>query len=386
MNNYFLEYYKKYNISPVKQNLENEYIFFQKREKLYRQLGMPIMLFKGKDILEVGSGSGFNTLAFFLWKGTEGNKIDLVEANPTGIREMRELFKEKNISDERFEIYESSIEEFNNKKYYDIIIAEGFIHAISNAKEIIHKLCTMLKQNGIIVITCMDECSVFVEEMKRLVVNMITKDINNYEEKVSIYTDFFQPQLKKLKGMSRSIEDWVKDDMLNPAFYNNSLLSLEEAVKTFPDNYYILGSSQRIFTDYSWYKDLLYNERENIVKQFKEKQHNFILAGEEETLLPIEKNKELNYILCKIRENAKGYEESKDDSLIREIINSLGSMLNLKVYFSKNLCLFIEETIEILQCLLQNEEIKYSDYKTFYYAVGRTQQYLSMVNSDKKEC
>ena len=374
MNNYFLEYYKKYNISPVKQNLENEYIFFQKREKLYRQLGMPIMLFKGKDILEVGSGSGFNTLAFFLWKGTEGNKIDLVEANPTGIREMRELFKEKNISDERFEIYESSIEEFNNKKYYDIIIAEGFIHAISNAKEIIHKLCTMLKQNGIIVITCMDECSVFVEEMKRLVVNMITKDINNYEEKVSIYTDFFQPQLKKLKGMSRSIEDWVKDDMLNPAFYNNSLLSLEEAVKTFPDNYYILGSSQRIFTDYSWYKDLLYNERENIVKQFKEKQHNFILAGEEETLLPIEKNKELNYILCKIRENAKGYEESKDDSLIREIINSLGSMLNLKVYFSKNLCLFIEETIEILQCLLQNEEIKYSDYKTFYYAVGRTQQ------------
>ncbi len=367
MNNYFLEYYKKYNISPVKQNLENEYIFFQKREKLYRQLGMPIMLFKGKDILEVGSGSGFNTLAFFLWKGTEGNKIDLVEANPTGIREMRELFKEKNISDERFEIYESSIEEFNNKKYYDIIIAEGFIHAISNAKEIIHKLCNMLKQNGIIVITCMDECSVFVEEMKRLVVNMITKDINNYEEKVSIYTDFFQPQLKKLKGMSRSIEDWVKDDMLNPAFYNNSLLSLEEAVKTFPDNYYILGSSQRIFTDYSWYKDLLYNERENIVKQFKEKQHNFILAGEEETLLPIEKNKELNYILCKIRENAKGYEESKDDSLIREIINSLGSMLNLKVYFSKNLCLFIEETIEILQCLLQNEEIKYSDYKTFYY-------------------
>lgn len=313
MNNYFLEYYKKYNISPVKQNLENEYIFFQKREKLYRQLGMPIMLFKGKDILEVGSGSGFNTLAFFLWKGTEGNKIDLVEANPTGIREMRELFKEKNISDERFEIYESSIEEFNNKKYYDIIIAEGFIHAISNAKEIIHKLCTMLKQNGIIVITCMDECSVFVEEMKRLVVNMITKDINNYEEKVSIYTDFFQPQLKKLKGMSRSIEDWVKDDMLNPAFYNNSLLSLEEAVKTFPDNYYILGSSQRIFTDYSWYKDLLYNERENIVKQFKEKQHNFILAGEEETLLPIEKNKELNYILCKIRENAKGYEESKDE-------------------------------------------------------------------------
>lgn len=47
------------------------------------------------------------------------------------------------------------------------------------------------------------------------------------------------------------------------------------------------------------------------MKQFKQKQHNFILAGEEETLLPIEKNKELNNILSNIRKNVKKYEENK---------------------------------------------------------------------------
>lgn len=57
--------YGKYKISPVKQDLSNPSIFFQKREKLYRQLGIPTILFDKKDILEVGSGSGFNTLAFF---------------------------------------------------------------------------------------------------------------------------------------------------------------------------------------------------------------------------------------------------------------------------------------------------------------------------------
>lgn len=56
--------YGKYKISPVKQDLSNPSIFFQKREKLYRQLRIPTILFDKKDILEVGSGSGFNTLAF----------------------------------------------------------------------------------------------------------------------------------------------------------------------------------------------------------------------------------------------------------------------------------------------------------------------------------
>lgn len=382
MNNYFLEYYKKHNISPVKQNLENENIFLQKREKLYRQLGMPILLFEGKDILEVGPGSGFNTLAFFKWKGERESKIDLVEANPAGIKEMRDLFKKKGITNDNYQIYECTIEEFNNDKYYDIIIAEGFIHAISNAKEIVSKLCTMLKPNGIIVITCMDKCSTLVEQIKRLVVNINTKNIDSYEEKVKFYTDFFEPQFSKLEGMSRSIEDWVKDDMLNPAFYNNDLLSLEEAIDIFPNNYYVLGSSQRIFTDYSWYKDLSYNERENIAKQFKQKQHNFILAGEEETLLPIEKNEELNCILEKIRNKSREYEKNKDNALVNEVINNLKKILNLKRYFTKNLCLFIEESIEILEQLVCGKSVKYYEYKTFYYAIGRTQQYLSMINSN----
>lgn len=30
--------------------------------------------------------------------------------------------------------------------------------------------------------------------------------------------------MKNLKNMSRSIEDWVKDDILNPAFNNDIIL------------------------------------------------------------------------------------------------------------------------------------------------------------------
>ena len=37
-------------------------------------------------------------------------------------------------------------------------------------------------------------------------------------------------------------------------------------------------------------------------------------------------------------------------------------------------------------CLSSCDPLGIEPTKTFYYAVGRTQQYLSMVNSDKKEC
>lgn len=318
------------------------------------------------------------------WGGN--NKIELVEANPKGIEDMKNLFNQEKISTNRYKIHECKIEEFINKKKYDIIIAEGFIHAISNAKEVIEKLCDMLKEGGIVVITCMDKFGMFVEEIKRLVVNVVTKDINDYDEKVIEYTKFFEPQFSKLKGMSRSVEDWVKDDMLNPAFYNECILSIGDAINIFPKDFYILGTSQKIFTDYSWYKDLNYNERKNLLKQFHMKQHNFMLAEEDETLMPEEKNKSLCNILSVLRENTKLYEETKEKMLIKNVIDSLNKMLNFKEYFNAKLYLFIKETIDILERLLNDEIIDYSIYKAFYYAVGRTQQYLSMVKKVNYEC
>lgn len=381
MKNQYLEYYGKHKISPVRQNLSNFPEFLKKREKLYRQLGMPTMLFHKKDILEVGPGSGFNTLAFFQWMG-EDNKIELVEANPKGIADMKTLFEQKGIATDRYEIHECTIENFINKKKYDIIIAEGFIHAISNAQEIVQKLCTMLKDGGVIVITCIDKFGIFVEEVKRFIANITIKDIDDYDKKVIAYTKFFEPQFSKLKGMSRSVEDWVKDNMLSPVFYSNDIWSISDSINMFSEDFYILGTSQKIFTDYSWYKDLDYNERESIIKQFRRKQHNFMLAdggGEEETLISEEENYELCNILSIFRENIKKYEKTKEKFLIEEVIGNLNKLLKFEEYFNAKLSLFIKETIDILKKLLKNEAVDYHVYKEFYYAIGRAQQYLSMV-------
>lgn len=67
--NGWLEYYGEHEISPVRQDLSDINLHFAKREKLYRQLGLPGIAFEGKKILEVGPGSGYNTLAFFFFGG-----------------------------------------------------------------------------------------------------------------------------------------------------------------------------------------------------------------------------------------------------------------------------------------------------------------------------
>lgn len=56
MQNDQLEYYVGHNISPEHQNIENIEIHYARREKLYRQCGIPLIAFRDAEILEVGPG------------------------------------------------------------------------------------------------------------------------------------------------------------------------------------------------------------------------------------------------------------------------------------------------------------------------------------------
>lgn len=68
-NNKYIEFCGEREILPVKQDLSDINMHCVKREKLYHQLGIPSITFKGKKILEVGPESGYNTLVFLIWGG-----------------------------------------------------------------------------------------------------------------------------------------------------------------------------------------------------------------------------------------------------------------------------------------------------------------------------
>ena len=64
MENDFLEYYGEHNISPVKQDIGNIELHYERRKKLYRQCGIPVIAFRNAEILEVGPGGGITHWPF----------------------------------------------------------------------------------------------------------------------------------------------------------------------------------------------------------------------------------------------------------------------------------------------------------------------------------
>ena len=156
MENGYLEYYGKHHISPVNQDITDIKAHFERRRKLYRQCGIPTIAFRNAEILEVGPGGGYNTLAFFHWGSRH---IDLVEANPRGIEDMKSLFGYQEILEDKYDIISCKIEDYSTEKKYDIIIAEGFLSNVPNQQEIIDKLKDLAAPDGIIVVTCIDNVS-----------------------------------------------------------------------------------------------------------------------------------------------------------------------------------------------------------------------------------
>lgn len=376
MNNNFFEFYGEKNISPVKQDISNIEIHYARRKKLYRQLGLPIIAFRDKQILEVGPGGGYNTLAFFHWNA---NHIDLVEYNKKGIEDMNELFNSQHIPPNKYTIYQTMIESYQTKKNYDIIIAESFLQFLPNQKDIINKLKSLAASNGIIVVTCSDDICFFIEQMKRLIAHAISKDITDYQKKVTYLAKIFKKQLKTLRGVSRSAEDWVQDQLLNPAGANENSLSVWDAIHLFGDDYDVLGASPNMFTDYSWYKDIWYDYKKDFYKQFEEKNCTLILANMEEKKLNLEQNKYLKKQMKEIKADSIQYENSFDYKYIEKIISRIFTIKEELALLDENLEIIISEILEILEQLKFNTLIQFDKYPHFFSAFGRTQQYLSMV-------
>ncbi len=190
-NNPFVDFYKSNNISPVHQDISNIEIHIKKREKLYRTLGLCPVFFKNKEILEVGPGGGYNSLAFFIWGCS--NMI-FVEPNPRGCKEIPDTLSKINVV-KNYQIFPSFLEEFDTDKEFDIIIAEGFIPGLNDRTQILSKLKGMVLRGGIVIVTCMDEISYFFEHLKRLIASKYLYDhqITNFSESVEVLSKCFLP-------------------------------------------------------------------------------------------------------------------------------------------------------------------------------------------------
>jgi len=258
----FVDYYRERDISPVKQDIADRDRHFGRRAALYRFLGIPPLYVEGARVLEFGPGSGDNAL----YTASLGPAhYVLVDGNPRGLRETRAQLTALPFAADRFTLIESYVEDFRADERFDLVLAEGLVPFQNDPAAFVRHIAAFVRPGGVLVITCADAASAIGEIGRRLLAGRIAPPALAHDERRALLAPVFAPHLATLAGMSRSVEDWVDDNIVHPL--TGRLYSIAGAIGDLAaDGFSIYGSSPQFLTDWRWYKQVYgaasrFNER-----------------------------------------------------------------------------------------------------------------------------
>ena len=269
-----LQFYMENNISPVSQDISDLMKHFDRRGSLYRYLGLPKLFFRDKNILEVGPGSGHNSLfvASCLPKS-----YDLLEPNPTGQSGITRLYREFDTEHTSPNLIKQRLEDFTPEQKYDLVISECWLGVSLHERQMMAKLGTFLKPEGVLIITLASPIGAAANAFRRLLADKLTLGMTSFEERTEILVQAFAPHLSTMLDMTRPYDDWVQDCMINPGF-----MTICPTPKMFMEGMDskldIYNSYPRFNMDWRWYKSLYGDNRrfnERYMESYYANSHNF---------------------------------------------------------------------------------------------------------------
>jgi SAM-dependent methyltransferase len=249
-----VDFYRRNGISPVRQDISNLEAHFSRRGGLYRQLGLLPAFFRGRSVLEVGPGSGFNSI----YTATlEPSRYVLLEGNPAGVADIERLFATFPVLRARIEIASSLVEDYDSSERFDFVLCEGMLAlaGIADPASLLRTVAGFVAPGGVLVITCIDAVSDFAETLRRLCGQLLVDPADTLAAQAAMLTPVFSPHLATLPGMSRRHDDWVVDNLLNPASIG-PYLSIPDAIAAIRDEFEYYAASPHFSTDWRWYKSL----------------------------------------------------------------------------------------------------------------------------------
>ena len=373
-----VDFYRRHGISPVRQDISNLEAHFSRRAGLYRHLGLLPAFFRGRTVLEIGPGGGFNSL----YTATlQPSRYVLLEGNPAGVDGIERLFGEFPALRERIEIVSSLIEDYETDERFDFVLCEGVLGlaGVPDPAVLLRAIAKFTAPGGVLVITCNDAISDFPETLRRLFAQLLITPLQTLADQVAILTPVFAPHLVSLSGMSRRHDDWVIDNLLA----SNAIgpyLSIPEAISAIDEfGFDIFSSSPHYGIDWRWYKTLLpgtteYNTRG--IQQYWENAHNLF---DYRRLFPSRDggaNKDL-YRQCEaIRALVREYERTRDSSVVAGVRSRLDDMERATRLFSPDIADALGDARELLTAVPPSPQAIASS-GLFGPWFGRGQQYLS---------
>lgn len=270
-----LGYYTEHGISPVKYDVSDLGAHFDRREALYRGLGLPPMAFKGCEVLEVAPGSGQNGLYV---ASMMPRRYDLVEPNPAAIADITALYDGFALPHVAPRVHALRFEDFSAPRSYDLVICENWLSALPHERPLIAKLAGMVLPGGVLVLTFTPLTGFFPNIVRKLFALRLMPPDAPFLEQTEYLTEIFAPHLSTIRSMTRSHQHWVQDCMLNP-HYLTVALSLDVVLEEIGAGCELLSSVPHFVSDWRWFKSVVGEGRQfndNFRRGYCENLHNFV--------------------------------------------------------------------------------------------------------------
>lgn len=252
----FVSFYSENNISPVSQDITDLEQHFQRRESLFITLGI-IPSFVGKSsVIEFGPGSGHNAL---YTASLAPSKYYLVDGNPLGVRQTKERLTEANCKN--LQVINSLFLDYISDEKFDIVWAEGCLPHQSKPLLVLKHLSQFTKNSGIFVCTTINSISYLSETVRRLLFNiLLPQGSSSLKSALDMLRPRLSPHLLNLKAMSRPIDDWIIDNIIQP-LEERKLLGVPDVITALSDGFDLYGASPRFVNDWRWYKEIVGRDR-----------------------------------------------------------------------------------------------------------------------------
>ncbi len=246
----FVDFYRKHAISPVAQDISDFPMHVERRASLYRLLGIPPTAVTGKDLIEFGPGSGYNAVATARFGP---RSYVFVDGNPTGIAHLKNLIARYAPGlDYRAET--AYIDEYHSDERYDLVICEGVIPFQFDPPYFARRVAEFAKPGGVVSLTTVDPASFLGDFGRRVLADKLVPVSLSTSERVAALMPYFATDTATLSGMSRPLEDYIYDNIVQPL--PGRMFSIADALAALDDDFDFYGSSPAIVTDLRWFKRL----------------------------------------------------------------------------------------------------------------------------------
>ena len=365
----FIEYYEKYGIHPVAQNISNIDLHYKKRRALLISLGITPSLIEDKNIIEFGPGwENSMYLAKLMPKS-----LDLVDgSNVAYLKTKSNLLEFKNVK-----VTLSRIEEFKSNKLYDIVWAEGVIPFNLNPSKLLSIISSFCKTEGILVISTQSGLSYLSEIFRRLIYHNFFEDKHDGIDITEECRNFYKSHTIYLNSMTRSIDDWIIDNIFQPVF-GRDLFSIPNAISSLNSEFDFYNSTPDFKTDYRWYKDIP-NDPKLFNDQILDKYYASNISLLDRRFVPKEQTVALGKRIECIGDAAWELACKSDISTgnnLNIFLELMEELLVLKINFNPDTALAIQEGIRLLR-----GKILLADLNEFPKWWGRGQQHVSFIRS-----